>query len=105
MEKYGKLVFEESGFRFVITKQLLESGQTNLLLDAHEIAIDCPVALIQGMQDKSVPYQKAVKIAEKLRSTDVTLLLLKNSDHRLNTDEDAVQIRRVLDFLCKKILA
>lgn len=103
MEKNGKIEFEESGFKFVITKQLIESGNKNLLLDKPEIPIDCPVALIQGMKDDSVCWQKAVNIAQKVRSGDVLLQLLKNSDHRLNADEDISRILSGLDFLNAKI--
>lgn len=99
MERDGKLVFEESGFKFVITKQLIESGNQNLLLDKPQIAIKCPVALVQGMKDESVKWQKAVRIAQNVQSEKVLLQLLKSSDHRLNADEDIVRILCALDFL------
>jgi esterase/lipase len=99
MKKYGKIVFEESGFRFVVTKRLLKSGDNNLLLDKPQIPVTCPVVLVQGMKDDSVPYKKALKIAEKLKSEDVTVRLLKNSDHRLNSDPDAAEIRSALQSL------
>lgn len=99
MNRDGKLVFEESGFKFVITKQLIESGKDNLLLEKPSMAINCPVALVQGMKDESVKWQKAVKIAQNVQSEKVLLKLLKSSDHRLNADEDIKQILSALDYL------
>lgn len=99
MNRDGKIVFEESGFKFVITKRLIDSGEQNLLLDKPEIKITCPSVLIQGMKDDSVPWQKAVKIAQKLKSQNVVLKLLKDSDHRLNDDRDITEILSGLDYL------
>lgn len=104
MERDGKLAFEESGFKFVITKQLIESGYPNLLLTKKQIGITCPMVLIQGMKDESVHWQKAVTIAQKVKSENVLIKLLKNSDHRLNDDADIEQIRSGLDFLNKMVI-
>lgn len=93
----GRLVFEEEGFQIVVTQQLIDSGNQNLLLNKREIAINCPIALVQGMKDQSVPYTKALKIAEKVKSGRVVVKLLKNSDHRLNSDEDIREIMTSLD--------
>lgn len=97
LETNGKIFVEGTGLTYVITKQLVNSGSQNLLLDKPYINVFCPVVLIQGMKDTSVLWQKAVKIAEKLRSPNVVLKLLKNSDHRLNEDSDIKQIRLALD--------
>lgn len=97
LQRNGRIIYEESGFQFVITKQLIDSGKENLLLDKPVIPINCPVTLIQGMQDESVDWLKAVKIAEKLTSRQVLLKLLKTSGHRLNADEDIAEILSALD--------
>ena len=55
-----------------IRKTLLEEGHNHLLLDK-EIPIDVPVRLIHGIADEDVPWQRALLIMEKLRSTDVEI--------------------------------
>lgn len=97
LERDGKIVLDDQGFKIVITKQLIESGKQNLLLDKPIIPISCPVTLIQGMQDEAVYWQKALRIAEKLQSRDVVVKLLKSSDHRLNADGDIAEILSALD--------
>ena len=97
LEHDGKLLFEKEGFSYVITKQLLESGRQNLLLDKSIIPIDCPAVFIQGMEDTSVYWPKVLKIAEKIRSRHVMVKLLKNSTHRLNDDADIQEILSALD--------
>ncbi|MGD9664130.1 MAG: alpha/beta hydrolase, partial [Novosphingobium sp.] len=63
-------------------------GQDNLLLDAGDIAITCPVRILQGQQDPDVPWQTSLKLAEALRSDDVQVTLVKDGDHRLSRDGD-----------------
>lgn len=104
LERDGKIVFEESGFKFVITKRLIESGKQNFLLTGKDINITCPIVLIQGMKDESVRWQKAIDIAQKSLSQNVLVKLLKDSDHRLNSDDDISQILSGLDFLFAKTL-
>lgn len=97
LERDGKILFEKDGFNYIITRRLLDSGRQNLLLDKSFIPIDCPVVLIQGMEDSSVYWPKALKIAEKIRSRNVMVKLLKNSTHRLNEDADIREILSALD--------
>ncbi len=103
LERDGKLVFEEDGFRMVVTRELIETGNQNLLLDKPVIPINCPVVLIQGMEDNSVHWPKAVKIAEKIQGRDVLLKLIKDGDHRLNSDKAAAEIRSALTTLLHAI--
>lgn len=82
---------------YVTTLAFWESGQANLLLD-RDIAIDCPVRLLQGQADPDVPWQTALRIAERLRSSDVQTLLIKDGDHRLSRDAD---IARLIDAVAQ----
>ena len=72
-------------------------GQMNLLLDG-EIAIDCPVRLLHGQRDPDVPWEISLQLAEKLRSADVQVTLIKDGDHRLSREADiALLLRTVAD--------
>ena len=84
---------------YVTTHAFWASGQAHRLLGA-EIAIDCPVRLLQGQEDRDVPWQTALRIAQRLRSADVQTLLVKDGDHRLSRDVDiALLIRTVASLL------
>ncbi|UZW54495.1 alpha/beta hydrolase [Sphingobium sp. JS3065] len=84
---------------YVTTLAFWESGQSLRLLEG-EIAIDCPVRLLHGQEDPDVPWRTALRIAERLRSSDVQTLLIKDGDHRLSRDPDiALLIRTVASLL------
>ena len=63
------------------------SGESLRVLDG-PIAIDCPVRLLQGQADPDVPWQTALRIAERVRSADVQTILVKDGDHRFSRPQD-----------------
>lgn len=80
---------------YVTTLAFWESGQALRVLE-EEIALDCPVRLLQGQADPDVPWDIALRLAGRLRSSDVQTLLIKDGDHRLSRDTDiALLIRTV----------
>ena len=85
-----------------ITMKLIEDGREHLLL-TRAMDINCPVHLIQGMVDDSVPWRHALAITENLASDRVTLTLVKDGDHRLSRDEDLGRLMRTLDGVCEDI--
>ena len=97
MEKFGKISYPGQNITFTVTKRLIDSGNENLVLDKESIDILCPVVLIQGMQDTSVDWHKALKIAERVKTNDVIVKLLKNTGHRLNDDFAINEILSALD--------
>ena len=88
--------YAHSGYLY--TQALVEDGDRNLVLRA-DIPLNCPARLLHGMDDESVPWQQSLKLAERLSSTDVTLTLIKDGDHRLSRDADLARLARVLDEL------
>lgn len=68
---------------YAITPRLIEEGRTHAVLKA-PILLSCPVRLLHGLSDSDVPWQKSVKLAERLASSDVRITLIKNGDHRLS---------------------
>ena len=83
---------------YVTTLGFWQSGQALRLLDG-EIAIDCPVRLLQGQADSDVPWEIAVRTAARLRSSDVQMLLIKDGDHRLSRDGDIALLIRTVALL------
>jgi pimeloyl-ACP methyl ester carboxylesterase len=78
---------EYSGDPYVTTLAFWESGAANLLLDTG-IALDCPVRLLQGQRDETVPVSVALRLSRALRSADVQTILVKDGDHRLSRPGD-----------------
>ena len=83
---------------YVTTLAFWQSGQALRLLEG-EIAIDCPVRLLQGQADDDVPWEIAVRTAARLRSSDVQMLLIKDGDHRLSRDGDIALLIRTVALL------
>jgi pimeloyl-ACP methyl ester carboxylesterase len=83
----------------VTTRAFWASGEANRMMIG-PIAFDGPVRLIQGQQDKEVPWERAVRLAELIRSAQVQTWLVKDGDHRLSRDTDiALIIRGVEDVI------
>ena len=80
----------------VTTFGFWESGEALRLLDG-PIPVDCPVRLVHGDADREVPLEIALRTVEKLRSSDVQLLVLKGGGHRLSQDHEIEAILRTLN--------
>ncbi len=80
----------------VYTKAFWQSGEAHRLMFG-EIAIDVPVRLLQGMQDKDVPWHRTVRLTELLRSADVQTVMIKDGDHRLSRDQDIALLVRAVE--------
>ena len=82
------------------TRGFWASGEANRLMFG-EIAIDCPVRLLQGMADRDVPYQRAIRLAELIRSADMQLTIVKDGDHRLSRDADIARMIRAVEDIAR----
>jgi len=83
---------------YIYTRRLIEEGREHLVMRA-SIPLACPVRLLHGMRDPDVPWRTSLALAEKLESTDVSLTLLKDGDHRLSTEADLALLMRSLEPL------
>jgi pimeloyl-ACP methyl ester carboxylesterase len=81
-----------------VTRALIEDGRTHLLLD-NPILLDCKVRLLHGQADPDVPWELALRIAERLTSRDVEIILIKDGDHRLSRPRDLAVLRRTVAVL------
>lgn len=97
LEGTGRLLIpSDYGDPLVLTRRLIEEGESHLLLDG-PIPIRCPVHLLHGQMDPDVPWQTALRLAACLESSAVTVELLKDGDHRLSREEDLRRIVAALD--------
>jgi pimeloyl-ACP methyl ester carboxylesterase len=87
---------------YVFTKALLEDGERHCLLNGG-IDLDIPVRLVQGMEDRDVPWQVAHRIRNAMKRPDLAqVVLVEHGDHRLSRPEDLAlidaQVRAVSGF-------
>lgn len=87
---------------YPITRGLIEDGRRHLILST-TIGVRCPVRVLQGMADPDVPWQHALRLVERLESTDVVVELIKGGDHRLSTPADIARMGAVLDELIRSV--
>jgi pimeloyl-ACP methyl ester carboxylesterase len=81
-----------------ITLRLIEDGANHLLLGG-PIPIRCPVRLLHGQADPDVPWELALRIAERVESPDTRVTLVKDGDHRLSRPQDLTLLRQTVSAL------
>jgi pimeloyl-ACP methyl ester carboxylesterase len=83
---------------YVTTRAFWESGESLRLLDG-EIAVDCPVRLLHGLDDADVPWRTSLRLMERLRSADARTTLIKGGDHRLSRPGDIAHLVATVEAL------
>ncbi|MEP3247802.1 MAG: alpha/beta hydrolase [Sneathiella sp.] len=101
---YWEQPSEYSDDPYIITRKLLEDGSRNFVMD-NPMDISCPVHLLQGMKDDSVPWKTALAIQEAITSDDVVVTLVKNGDHRLSERDDIDRLIITVERLCGRLEA
>ena len=84
---------------YVLTQEFMADGEACCLLDA-PLELTVPVRLLQGCDDSEVPWKTALRLSERLQTTDVRVHLLKDGDHRLSRPE---QLALMSDTLAELI--
>ena len=87
---------------YTIALHLIEEGDNHMIME-NGIDLDCPVRILQGMQDPDVPWQHALKLIDALKSDDVTLNLNKSGDHRLSEPDDIERLVTTVETLCQQV--
>ena len=72
---------------YPITRRLIVDGRDHLMFN-DLIETGCPVRVLQGVQDKDVPWDHTVELVSRFARDDVVLTLVKDGDHRLSRPED-----------------
>ena len=90
---------EYSDEPYVFTKKLFDDGDAHCLLD-QELDINVPVRLLQGMQDNAVPWQKAHRIKNCMKDSELAdVFLIESGDHSLSRPEDLSLLKEQLILL------
>jgi pimeloyl-ACP methyl ester carboxylesterase len=88
--------YDPAGYTYRMS--FLDEARQHLVM-RQRIPLDCPVRLMHGMRDGSVPWQTSLRLAEQLRSRDVAVTLVKDGDHRLSAGPDLARLGATLDEL------
>ena len=88
----------EYGPPTTVTRALIEDGRNHLVLE-RPIPFTAPVRLLHGQRDAEVPWELALRIAERVEADDVQITLVKDGDHRLSRPEDLALLRQVVAAL------
>ena len=86
----------------VTTRAFWESGEAMRLMHA-PLAIDCPVRLLHGQEDKDVPWTWSLQLGKLLRSADVQMHLVKDGGHRLSRDGDIALLIATVSTLTEQM--
>ena len=81
-----------------VTHALIEDGRAHLLMAA-PIALRCPVRLLHGQADADVPWETAVRLAGRIESLDVQVVLVKDGEHRMSRAGDLAVLVSLLSPL------
>ena len=65
---------------YPISRKLIEDARDHLLLQGPDGGLDvqCPVRLLHGLEDEEVPYTTAVRLANRIKTEDVTVSAQSN---------------------------
>ena len=89
---------------FPISRDLIEDGNSHLLLERATIPIKCPVRLIHARHDRDVPWDTGLKLADKLESQDVHVTIIKGGEHQLSRDSDLEVLESTLTSMFREQL-
>ena len=90
LKEKGFFKIVNNDFCYTITEKFVETALASCLPEDKKWPILCPVHLIQGMKDASLPWKLVLNFAEQITSDQLKIKLLKSSNHRLN-DTDALE--------------
>lgn len=93
---------EYSAEPYVYTRTLIEDGRDNRVMTG-PIDTHCPIHILHGLRDDSVPSAHALKLVSLLPSDDVTVSLIPDGDHRLSRPQDLELLGRAIDTMLERV--
>ncbi|XP_048350628.1 palmitoyl-protein thioesterase ABHD10, mitochondrial isoform X2 [Sphaerodactylus townsendi] len=93
--------YNEEGF-YNVPYEFLQEAENHCVLGA-PLPIKCPVRLLHGLKDEDIPWQTSLKIAERVISTDVDIILRKAGQHRMKEQDDIKLIVYTVEDLIDKL--
>ncbi|WP_395463045.1 alpha/beta hydrolase [Wolbachia endosymbiont of Cantharis cryptica] len=100
LDSKGVIDFTSGHCTYKITKNLIEDGRKNRLLNKKTIDINSPVRLLHSINDQDVPYQNSLNLAEEIKSTDVEVHLIKSAEHNMSDNHSLkILFQTIREFL------
>ncbi|XP_007469213.1 PREDICTED: mycophenolic acid acyl-glucuronide esterase, mitochondrial [Lipotes vexillifer] len=93
--------YSEEGI-YRIQYSVIKEAEHHCLLHS-PIPVNCPIRLLHGMKDDIVPWHTSMQVADRVVSTDVDVILRKNSDHRMKEKADIQLLVYTIDDLIDKL--
>jgi pimeloyl-ACP methyl ester carboxylesterase len=105
LEKTGRVSADNhySNEPYAFTRTLYLEAKNHILLDKKH-PVEFPIRLIQGMLDRDVPWQTAMKIQEAFTGSDVDVVMVEDGEHRLSRPGDLELIDREIRSICETCL-
>lgn len=91
LETGETLIPDEGLGAYVLTRTMFEEARTRMLPDG-PLPIRCPVHILQGRRDTSVPWRHQLDLIAQLELADVRLDLIAGGDHRLSGPDDLARM-------------
>lgn len=86
---------------YPITRELIEDGRHNLVLD-RPLELPVPIRILHGLDDRDVPWEHGFKLMDVL-AADAAFTVVKGADHRMSTPENLKLIQRTLVGLIEDV--
>ena len=89
---------------YIFTQALFDDGEEQCLLDpARPYKIDAALTLLQGKEDDSVYWEKALQIEKAFDGPSTKVIFIDEGDHSLSQPENLIllgkEVEQVLDYL------
>jgi len=84
-------------------KSFIDDQKPHRLLDRKSIPVRCPVRILHGMADESVPWEKSLELCQKFESSDVDVVFRKIGQHRLCEPDDLRLLGNAVDQLLETL--
>ena len=84
------------GAPYRITRNLIEDGRDNLILNS-PLHLPMPVRMLQGTADREVPATTAIRLLDHATGPDIRLTLVKDADHRFSSPRCLKLIARAIE--------
>lgn len=91
----------EEGF-YTVPYEVIHEAENHCVLGT-PLPIKCPVRLLHGIKDEDVPWKISLKIADRVVSTDVDIILRKAGQHRMKEPDDIKLIVYTVEDLIDKL--
>ena len=95
--KQKKLIIksEYSNTPYIFSKNFIDSSKKFLLLEK-KFKIKCKSTLLYGLKDSSVELETQIALLNKLTHSDTSLVISKNSDHRMSSRYDLKLLKKAI---------